>query len=64
MKEFLIVAMRGRNPMNPSDRTSGIPTEQRLEPNTQGICNTLTTVFKDILVLEINYGNRNTQESS
>ncbi len=56
--------MRGRNPLDPSDRTAGIPTEQRLEPNTQGICNTLTTVAKDSLVLEINYGNRNTQESS
>ena len=64
MKEFLIVAMRGRNPINSSDRTPGIPTEQRLEPNTQGICNTLTTVAKDSLVLEIDYGNRNTQESS
>ena len=32
-----IVAMRGRNPTNPSDRTVGSPTEQRLEPNSQGI---------------------------
>lgn len=47
-----IVAMRGRNPDNPSDRTSGIPTEQRLEPNSQGICNTLTSVQKDNLVME------------
>lgn len=47
-----IVAMRGRNPDNPSDRTSGIPTEQRLEPNSQGICNTLTSVQKDNMVLE------------
>lgn len=38
-----IVAMRGRNPENPSDRTPGIHTEQRLEPNSEGICNTLTT---------------------
>ena len=44
--------MRGRNPDNPSDRTVGIPTEQRLEPNSQGICNTLTTVSKDNIVLE------------
>ena len=44
--------MRGRNPDNPSDRTVGSPTEQRLEPNSQGICNTLTSVQKDNLVLE------------
>ena len=43
---------RGRNPNNPSDRSVGGPTEQRLEPNTQGITNTLTTVQKDNLVLE------------
>lgn len=48
----MIVAMRGRNPDNPSDRTAGNPTEQRLEPNSQGICNTLTTVQKDNMVLE------------
>lgn len=47
-----IVAMRGRNPNNPSDRTVGSPTEQRLEPNSQGICNTLTSVQKDNLVME------------
>ena len=50
--EKSIVAMRGRNPENPSDRTVGIPTEQRLEPNSQGICNTLTSVQKDNLVME------------
>lgn len=49
---MVIVAMRGRNPDNPSDRTPGITTEQRLEPNSEGICNTLTTVQKDNLVLE------------
>lgn len=47
-----IVAMRGRNPDNPSDRTAGSPTEQRLEPNTQGISNCLTSVQKDNLVME------------
>ncbi len=51
----IIVAMRGRNPENPSDRTAGIPTEQRLEPNSQGICNTLTSVKKDNMVLENQY---------
>lgn len=49
----VIVAMRGRNPNNPSDRTAGAPTEQRLEPNSQGICNTLTSVQKDNLVMEV-----------
>ena len=47
-----IVAMRGRNPDNPSDRTVGSPTEQRLEPNAQGMCNSLTTVQKDNMVRE------------
>lgn len=49
---MVIVRMVGRNPDNPSDRTSGIELEQRLEPNSEGICNTLTTVQKDNLVLE------------
>lgn len=53
--EPTIVAMRGRNPDNPSDRTPGSPTEQRLEPNTQGVCNSLTTVQKDNLVMENQY---------
>lgn len=48
----VIVAMRGRNPYNPSDRTVGSPTEQRLEPNNQGLCNTLISVQKDNLVME------------
>lgn len=48
----MIVSMRGRNPDNPSDRTAGSPTEQRLEPNSQGICNALTSVQKDNMVLE------------
>lgn len=50
--ESQIVAMRGRNPDNTSDRTAGSPTEQRLEPNTQGMCNSLTTVQKDNLLFE------------
>ena len=49
-----IVRMVGRNPDNPSDRTAGVPTEQRLEPNSQGICNTITSVQKDNMVLERN----------
>lgn len=47
-----VVASRGRNPENPSDRTPGTPTEQRLEPNTKGVANTLTSVQKDNYVLE------------
>lgn len=50
--ESQIVAMRGRNPDNPSDRTAGSPTEQRLEVNMQGTSNCLTSVQKDNLVLE------------
>lgn len=52
--ESQIVAMRGRNPDNPSDRTAGSPTEQRLEVNTQGTSNCLTSVQKDNLLLENN----------
>ena len=53
----VIVASRGRgkNPDNPSDKTKVNYVEQRLEPNSEGICNTLTTVQKDNLVLETNY---------
>ena len=50
--ESQIVAMRGRNPDNPSDRTAGSPTEQRLEVNMQGTSNCLTSVQKDNLVME------------
>lgn len=53
MKEFLIARSQGRNPDNPSDRRAGIPTEQRLEINSRGIANTLTTVLKDNYVIEI-----------
>lgn len=38
---------------NPSDRTPGIPTIQRIEPQQENICNTLTTVNKDTMILEI-----------
>ncbi len=48
----LIVAMRGRNPDNPSSRVRGEHLEQRLEINSEGISNCLTTVQKDNLVLE------------
>ena len=51
---YVCVAMRGRNPENPSDRTTGTPTEQRLEPNMNGKTNCLTSVQKDNLVMQIN----------
>lgn len=47
-----ICASRGRNPDNPSDRTVGSPTKQRLEINSQGLSNTITTVQKDNYVIE------------
>ena len=50
-KTEICVAMRGRNPDNPSDRTAGTHLEQRLEMNTQGETNCLTTVSKDNLVM-------------
>lgn len=46
------VAIRGRNPDNPSDRTPGIETEQRLEVRADGCVGTITTVQKDNMVLE------------
>lgn len=52
--EPLICASRGRNVENPSDRTPGTHTEQRLEINYSGTSNTLTTVQKDNYVLEPN----------
>lgn len=47
-----IVASRGRNPDNPSDRTTRSPTEQRFEPNFSGTTNCLTSVQKDNYVCE------------
>lgn len=52
VKDPKIAAMRGRNPENPSDRTPGSPTVQRLEVNEKGVSNTITTVQKDNLVVE------------
>lgn len=48
----MIGAFRGRNPNNASDRTTGAPTEQRLEINQQGTSNTITTVQKDNVVVD------------
>ena len=49
---YICVAMRGRNPANPSDRTPGIELEQTLEVNQNGTTNCLTSVQKDNLVME------------
>lgn len=48
----MIGAMRGRNPENKSDRTTGAPTQQMLEINENGTSNCLTSVQKDNLVVE------------
>lgn len=49
--EPLSCAIRGRNPENPSDRTAGINTEQRLELGGD-VANCLTSVQKDSMVVE------------
>ena len=54
----VVVAMRGRNPNNPSDRTPRIPLRQRLEVNEKGLCNALTKVQKDNLVMDADYVSR------
>ena len=65
VEDPFIVASRGRNPDNPSDRTTGAPTEQRLEPNFSGCTNTLTSVQKDNYVAEpIIYDDYNSRISS
>lgn len=53
--EPCIAANRGRNPDNPSDRTVGSPTDQRLEINQNGTSNTITTVQKDNYLMEPQY---------
>lgn len=52
IQEPFVVASRGRNIENPSDRTAGKPTEQRLEINKTGCSNTLTSVQEDNYVVE------------
>lgn len=49
--EPIICAMRGRNPDNPSDRTAGMNTEQRLEIG-GNVANCITTVQKDNLLID------------
>lgn len=50
-----IGASRGRNPENPSSRVAGEPTEQRLEVNTNGTSNTITTVQKDNYAIQTDF---------
>jgi DNA (cytosine-5)-methyltransferase 3A len=52
--DLICVAMRGRNQDDPSDRTAGSTTQQRLELNLNGKTNCLTSVQKDNLVMQIN----------
>ena len=46
-RQPFIAASRGRNLSNPSDRSFGSKTEQRLEPKLDGTTNCLTSVQKD-----------------
>jgi len=48
--EPICVAMRGRNPDNPNDRTPGAPTEQMFQANGVDKTNCLTSVAKDNLI--------------
>lgn len=51
--EPIAVAMRGRNPENPSERGKSYGRyKQRLEPNITGCANAITSVQKDCLVAE------------
>jgi DNA (cytosine-5)-methyltransferase 1 len=52
IEEPKICAMRGRNIENPKSRKSGLPTQQMIEVNENGVSNSLTTVQKDNLVVE------------
>ena len=64
-QEPIIVASRGRNPENPSDRSAGQKLEQRLEPNRQGITNTITSVQNDnyvAVIIDDTYKNREPRE--
>jgi DNA (cytosine-5)-methyltransferase 1 len=53
-QSVVIGAFRGRNPDNPSDRTTGAPTQQQLEINDSGTSNAITTVQKDNVVIQLN----------
>ncbi len=57
MYDLICVAMRGRNPENPTSRVSGQDTVQMIEPRFDGKTNCLTTVSKDNLILQRPRGN-------
>lgn len=57
-----IVASRGRNPENPSERTAGSPTERKLELKFDGTTNTLTSVYKDNYAVEIGSNRHKVEE--
>lgn len=64
-QEPIIVASRGRNPDNQSDRSARQKLEQRLEPNRQGVTNTITSVQKDnyvAVLIDDTYKNREPRE--
>lgn len=63
LKQPFIAASRGRNPNNPSDKTVGTQTEQRLEPNLNGTSNCLSTVQKDNYVCIVNATKKGYQEA-
>lgn len=54
LEDPYIVASRGRNPEDPSSRIAGEHLEQRLEANTSGTTNCISTVQKDNYVVENN----------
>lgn len=62
-RQPFIAASRGRNPSNPSDRTTGSPTIQRLEPKFDGTSNTITSVQKDNYVCIKNATSKGYQEA-
>ena len=54
IKYYYIIASRGRDPNNPSDRSAGNPNlVQRLEINKTGFSNCITSVAKDNWLLEV-----------
>ena len=53
---YIIGAIRGRNPENPKSRESGSSTEQMLEINENDCSNTLTSVQKDNVVVSYSMG--------
>lgn len=52
--DLICVAMRGRNPENPTSREAGINTEQMIEPRQDAKTNCLTCTPKDNLIMQLN----------